>query len=328
MTYKKEREVATRAVIEACNLCQSVQQSLVTEDSIEKKDKSPVTIADFGSQAIVNYQIHQYFPEDPIVGEEDASELRKPEQLMIKTKMVEQVQKIVSNLDETDVLEAIDLGNYQGGATGRHWTLDPIDGTKGFLRGEQYAVALALIEDGEVVFGVLGCPNLPLSLNDESQKGCLFIAAKGEGTYMHNLNTGKEFRIEVSSIFNPSDARFCESVESGHSKHDDSARIAEILKIKTDPVRIDSQCKYAVVARGDASIYLRLPTRADYEEKIWDHAAGCIVVTEAGGKVTDIHGDKLDFSIGTNLKNNKGVVATNGAFHGEVIQAVQSVVGK
>ena len=60
-------------------------------------------------------------------------------------------------------MAAIDRGNYKGAAHGRHWTLDPIDGTKGFLRGEQYAVCLALIEDGEVVLGVLGCPHLPVS---------------------------------------------------------------------------------------------------------------------------------------------------------------------
>ncbi|KAE8680153.1 hypothetical protein F3Y22_tig00111392pilonHSYRG00363 [Hibiscus syriacus] len=47
----------------------------------------------------------------------------------------------------------------QGGPTGRHWVLDPVDGTLGFVRGDQYAVALALIEDGKLV---LGCPNYPM----------------------------------------------------------------------------------------------------------------------------------------------------------------------
>ena len=60
------------------------------------------------------------------------------------------------------MLQVIDEGNSAGGATGRIWALDPIDGTKGFLRGGQYAVCLALIEDGDVKVGVLGCPNLPI----------------------------------------------------------------------------------------------------------------------------------------------------------------------
>ena len=63
------------------------------------------------------------------------------------------------------------------------WTLDPIDGTKGFLRGEQYAVCLALLVDSSVEVGVIGCPNLPLDpQKPDGQKGCLFIAVRGQGT--------------------------------------------------------------------------------------------------------------------------------------------------
>lgn len=62
------------------------------------------------------------------------------------------------------------------------WTIDPIDGTKGFLRGEQYAVCLAFLVDAEVQVGVLGCPNLPLDMaNPDGEKGCLFVAVKGQG---------------------------------------------------------------------------------------------------------------------------------------------------
>ncbi|MFW6032399.1 MAG: inositol monophosphatase family protein [Phycisphaeraceae bacterium] len=72
-------------------------------------------------------------------------------------------------------------------------------------------------------------------------------------------------------------------------------------------------------------MYLRLPTRADYREKIWDHAAGAIVVEEAGGKVTDIEGKPLDFSRGRKLENNRGVIATNGPIHDAVLEAVGAV---
>jgi 3'(2'), 5'-bisphosphate nucleotidase len=89
---------------------------------------------------------------------------------------------------------------------------------------------------------------------------------------------------------------------------------------------MDSQCKYAAVAGGDASIYLRLPTRADYEEKIWDHAAGYLIIREAGGQVSDIHGEPLDFSQGRTLSRNKGVVATNGKLHTPVIAAIQQAL--
>jgi 3'(2'), 5'-bisphosphate nucleotidase len=64
------------------------------------------------------------------------------------------------------------------------WTLDPIDGTKGFLRGGQFAVCLALIVGGNVQLGVMGCPNLPVNPNvPDGEKGCLFIAEKGQGAF-------------------------------------------------------------------------------------------------------------------------------------------------
>ncbi|MEM9159058.1 MAG: inositol monophosphatase family protein, partial [Verrucomicrobiota bacterium] len=199
-----------------------------------------------------------------------------------------------------------------------------IDGTKGFLRGDQYAVALALIEDGEIKLGVLGCPNLPIDANDPSgEKGCILFAVKGEGAYQAPVsNLDDATKISTDSVTDPAQASFCESVESGHTAHGRSAKIIESLGTDVEPFRMDSQCKYAAVSRGQASIYLRLPTRPGYEEKIWDHAAGVIVLQEAGGRISDTFGNPLDFSIGRTLKNNKGVVATTGGVHDAVVQAV------
>ena len=97
------------------------------------------------------------------------------------------------------------------------------------------------------------------------------------------------------------------------------------LEITEEPVRVDSQCKYAIVAQGQAQIYLRLPTRKDYREKIWDHAAGKIVVECAGGRVTDVNGNDLDFTKGRTLEDNRGIVATCGPIHDEVIDVVKRV---
>jgi 3'(2'), 5'-bisphosphate nucleotidase len=88
-------------------------------------------------------------------------------------------------------LDAINLGAYAGGPHGRHWTLDPVDGTKGFLRGGQYAICLALIEDGIVHLGVVGCPNLPVQRGllenveamKQATKHTIFVAVRGEGAY-------------------------------------------------------------------------------------------------------------------------------------------------
>jgi 3'(2'), 5'-bisphosphate nucleotidase len=217
------------------------------------------------------------------------------------------------------VLDWIDRGGAAA-TRGRMWTLDPIDGTKGFLRGEQYAIALALLVDGEVELGVLGCPNLP----HDGRPGALFVARRGDGTRVGSLwdATDRGRPLAAARLTSPAAARFCESVESGHSDQDESAAVARLLGITTTPCRMDSQCKYGAVARDDAQIYLRLPTRADYQEKIWDHAAGKLVVEAAGGRVTDVEGRPLDFSRGRTLAGNKGVIATCGGIHDAVLDAV------
>jgi len=96
--------------------------------------------------------------------------------------------------------------------------------------------------------------------------------------------------------------------------------------VKRPPLRMDSQAKYGILARGDGTVYLRLPTKKAYVEKIWDHAAGCILVEEAGGRVTDLSGKPLDFSQGKTLAKNKGVIATNGRLHDIVLGAVQTLL--
>ena len=318
---------ALDAVRRAAVVCRAVQGALVDASTLEKKDKSPVTVADFASQAVVCAVLRQYLGSESVVGEENSRALRQAENEALRSQVVAHARAAMRvDVGDDEVMDWIDLGDGDARG-GRYWTLDPIDGTKGFLRGEQYAIALALIEDGEVVFGVLGCPNL----QQDAATGSLLVAARGQGARQLDLWNGDESAgesIRVSQLSAISEARFCESVESGHSDHAESAEIARRLRITREPLRMDSQCKYACVGRGDASIYLRLPTRADYQEKIWDHAAGMIVVEEAGGRVSDIRGRPLDFNQGRTLANNQGIIATCGAIHEKLLEAVAAVVGE
>lgn len=324
--FQRELEIALSAVKQASQICRSVQAA-ITDDVLEKKDKSPVTIADFSSQAVICRTLNEVFPEDPIIGEEDAAELRLEENH-------EFLQKIVAELNAAEIAEAspenvcrwIDHGGAKEYSS-RFWTLDPIDGTKGFLRKEQYAVSLALIVDGKIVLGILGCPNMPFPI-DETVTGTLYYAVAGQGAFAIPLNQDQEqaaFPIRVTTTDDFSQSRFCESVESGHSSHGHSQQVAEKLNIEKEPRRLDSQAKYAVVAQGNADIYMRLPTRVGYREKIWDHAAGVLLVQEAGGTVTDITGKPLEFDQGYELKNNQGVIVTNGPLHQELIQTLDEL---
>jgi 3'(2'), 5'-bisphosphate nucleotidase len=99
------------------------------------------------------------------------------------------------------------------------------------------------------------------------------------------------------------------------------------MGVNANPIRMDSQVKYALLAAGEGEIYLRLlsPNRLDYKEKIWDQAAGSIIVEEAGGVVTDLDGERLDFSQGRTLKINRGICASNGIIHDRILEAIRKV---
>ncbi len=322
-SLRQERTQALHAVRRASLLCRKIQASLMASDSQSKNDRSPVTIADYTSQAIIIECLQRFFPDDLFVAEEDSTQLVNSD-LMLK--VVQWAQIEFPDLTDAAVINSISRGNHTGGPEGRFWVLDPIDGTKGFLRNEQYAVALALVEKGQVVLGMLGCPEMSWSCSEaEPEKGSLFIAEKGKGAIRVSLDSGNETRLQVDSVKDPTMARFCESVESGHSSHSISHQIAEKLGVIAEPLRLDSQCKYAAVAQASASIYLRLPTQTGYQEKIWDHAGGMLLIEEAGGRVTDMDGKVLDFSKGRFLENNRGIIASNGHLHSRILEVVASL---
>ncbi|MGZ3495343.1 MAG: 3'(2'),5'-bisphosphate nucleotidase [Thermodesulfobacteriota bacterium] len=319
-------EVVTglQAVIKASSLCQRVKAELVGGPSILKSDKSPVTIADYGSQAIICKLIRERFPHDTIVAEEDSEELRRPDHSRVLEQVRNYVNGVVPTSSSEEVCSWIDFSSKA--TTDRFWALDPIDGTKGFLRGDQYAIALTLVEKGTVKLGILACPNLYVDMKRPlEEKGCLFVALKGRGAVQMDKNGMSQRHISVSRVRNSSEAIITESVETDHANHLAHQRLAERLHIAQPPLKMDSQAKYGILARGEVTLYLRVPSPFEpgYKENIWDHAAGTIIAEEAGGKVTDVLGQPLDFSCGIKMVRNHGVVVSNGMIHDVVLKALE-----
>ena len=326
--FDKEMETGQQAVMEAMRMCKTIQKELTRADSITKADKSPVTIADFTSQAVICKILKDRFPHIPIVAEECSDALKKPEHKEVLEKVfyyIDGDKEVKKILNKENLFQSIDLGGGEPGE-GPFWTLDPIDGTKGFLRGEQFAVALALIVGGEVKLGILGCPNLEVP-GQTSRHGYLLSAVKGRKTQLLNVESGEKKEVGVSAITDPRQMRFVESYVSSHSNMEMQLQIARKLEMKRDPVQMDSQVKYSVVAAGDAEIYLRIPhpRTPDYKEKIWDHAAGSIIVEEAGGVVSDILGKTLDFNAGKTLKNNRGIFASVPCVHHRILEIIKEL---
>ncbi|XP_023535110.1 PAP-specific phosphatase HAL2-like [Cucurbita pepo subsp. pepo] len=365
--FSMELDMAVRVVHLACALCRRVQEGLVSADNAQvmaKDDDSPVTIADWSVQATVSWILSEYFGSKnvSIVAEEDVQTLSKPDSRTLLSAVVKTVNECLAEaqryglqcppreLGTSEILEAISRCNSTGGPTGRHWVLDPVDGTLGFVRGDQYAVALALIVNGEVVLGVLGCPNYPLKkecfdyhykaatpkssqpCSGTFEKGCVIYARRScGGAWMQPLVHGDEklewpnsaSLVRVSSIDDPALATFCEPVEKRNSNHSFTAGLAHSVGLRKQPLRVYSMVKYAAIARGDAEIFMKF-ARTGYREKIWDHAAGVIIVEAAGGVVTDAGGRPLDFSRGIYLEGlDRGIVVCSGPIlHEKIIGAV------
>ncbi len=311
-------EVAKQAVREAAQVTRAVQHR-IGEGGATKSDASPVTVADFASQAVVGAVLHAADATTALLAEEDPGFLREREQAAFAARVQQEVDAVRPGTAVLATLEKVRTVE----ARAVYWILDPIDGTKGFVRGMHYAIALARIEAGNVVQAVLACPKVACG-DDE---GTLMWAIRGEGAWQAPLfSEGPAQRMHVTRGHSVHDLRFCESFEKAHSAHGHSAQAAARLGVRAEPVRLDSQAKYGLVARGDAEVYLRIPKQADYVEKAWDHAAGMLVVQEAGGHVTDLDGKPLDVSGGALLQHNRGILASDGAFHQAVLDAVAAVL--
>ena len=318
---------AVDAVADAARLARKIQMD-AKHQQLDKTDLSPVTVADFAGQATVAHALSLAFGHDVMVGEEESVLLRGPDAQEVLHLVSNYVREIIPGASDEDVMTWIDRG--KDNVTDRYWTLDPIDGTKGYLRGDQYAVALALVEDGEVRVGILGMPNLgPGCALDGEPRGVIALAVRGEGAGWTALDGDhKAFKpLRVSDCEDLSQARLLRSLVSGHTNVDQLEEMSKSIGLEAPPLALDSQAKYGMLAAGHGEILLRLLSskQPDYKECVWDQAAGSIVVEEAGGRVTDLDGKKLDFSAGRRLTKNTGICATNGRLHDRVLEALTAL---
>ncbi|KAG9452788.1 hypothetical protein H6P81_005692 [Aristolochia fimbriata] len=370
--YYNELQVAVNVVEKACRLCVDVKKSLFSGESriLEKKDQTPVTIADFGVQALISLELGRAFPSIPLVAEEDSTFLRSSlensehEKGSSSNFLVDSVlnavnEKTSESLSHNDVLEAIDRGGKVtvgfGTKPATYWVLDPIDGTRGFLKGIDalYVVGLALVVEGEVVVGVMGCPNwnesVPVGggLGGESGGcglGIIMIAHIGCGTWTKTLPTmpdnmanviNKWSSRSVDSCSFVHEARFCipESQTWGSLPLStslattDEESPGDEQKVLLLSACCGSLCKYLMVASGRASVFI-VRARSTTIIKAWDHAVGMICVHEAGGQVTDWKGSPLDLAadeVGRRvIFPSGGVLVTNGNLHNQILQIIST----
>ena len=318
--FSQELDFARQIVTDCARITRSVQETHILSQS--KTDRSPVTIADYAVQAYVAQAIRTRFPADILVGEESSTSLLQNHEILAG--VTAQLQPFLPGTTDHQVCDWIDQGKGQPSPSARFWVIDPVDGTKGFLRRMQYVTALALIVDSQVVLSVLGCPQLTL----HDYTGGLTFAVIHQGAFWQPFAAPNQlFPLHVSPQTDPTRARILRSFEDAHTNSSEIESFAACTHNTTDPVRMDSQAKYALLAAGQADILLRLPAadRPDYRENIWDQAPAYRIVLEAGGQMTDALGQLLDFSTGTQMTRNQGIVATNGHLHPQTLHTLAKI---
>ncbi len=312
-----------QAVRQAAALCRLVQEKYIIGDVLQSAQKSgaePVTIADYGSQAIICRSISLTFPEDAVIAEEGGQQFQELITDVQQQEIAELISQVLGeSIDRDTVTHWLDYGRDRQAS--RTWVIDPIDGTKGFIALRNYAIAVGILEDGVPVAGLMGTPGYA------GMAGGALFYAQDKQACIQPLSGGVSRLIKASNRTKPESLIVVESVEKSHTSHDTTGEVLQGAGISGARIqRLDSQEKYCLVACGDADAYMRFPPRGGaYGHKIWDHAAGVAIAQAAGSLATDIDGSTLDFSLGKILEKNRGMIVANPYIHERLVQAVSQM---
>lgn len=335
--YRRELTVAFGALQKAAQLGQSIISS-DDKGVIEKEDLSPVTVADFAIQALLIATFKNAFPDDSFVGEEDSSSLRANEALLERVWGLLDTERPASR---QHMCRLIDEAGTSSPGVGRTWVFDPIDGTKTYLRGELYAINLALLVDGEQALGAVGCPNLAMDTQgpirnedvDPAGEGCIVFAVKGHGAYVRPLRGAVEQvrprRIpHLSSSPGSDGVRLVGCVNLVDSAldgvHEAVAQRLGAAFPGCDLVPWVLRWTALALGLGNATVWVY--KRRDRFAKTWDHAGAMLLFEEVGGRITDVHGKPIDLTAGRKLSANFGFVAAPERLHGRILETVHEVL--
>jgi 3'(2'), 5'-bisphosphate nucleotidase len=315
---QRELQPILDAVRLASELCRRVQASDAGARS--KSDASPVTIADYGAQALLCRALARHYPGDAVLAEEGVEafeELVPPAERALVVRLVGGL--LGERVTEADFVRW--LGHGRGGGSSRTWAIDPVDGTRGFVSGRAYAVCAGLLLEGQPVGAVIGVPVSPLEAG-----GTLFFTEGGRA-WAEPLEGGQARALRVSEREAPDEVRIVESVERGSQAPAFLAALWEEMGLKGAPVEhYDGMVKYGLVAAGEAELFVRGPREGGNRHMVWDHVAGTALVLAAGGRVTGLEGEPVDFSRGRELPN-AGLLVSNVRLHARALAAVRMLRG-
>jgi HAL2 family 3'(2'),5'-bisphosphate nucleotidase len=301
VAYFKELSLAVDLVKEASKITEWFRTK--NTSSFIKKDDSPVTLADFASQIFIISNIKKYFPEDQIIAEEESS-------VFIDLYAENIVKKCYNSLNITFEENLKETLNYRGSNSKRQWTVDPIDGTKGFQKGLAYAIGMGFMIQAEPTVCAIGVPNY------KNTRLTIFSAEKNHGAKV-SYGDQNFTKISVSSKNEIKKFRICHSLHYNKPWVLDFARSLGI----TNFIPLDSMAKLCMVADGSSEIYIKpMNMQRSYT---WDFLPGELLVKEAGGVITDIRGNPIQYVNDKCKITAPGLIASNGIRHEELLNLLK-----
>ena len=180
------------------------------------------------------------------------------------------------------------------------WIIDPLDGTSDFIdKTGEFTVMIALVENQKPILGVIAWPT----------EKTLFVAQKNCGAFRYSDN--KWEKISVTKI---SELPKCRTIGSRHHLSDKEKDFIEKIGIK-DFTSIGSSLKVGKISSGQAEVYITTTNKM----KEWDTAASHCIISEAGGKMTDMLGNELTYN-NENVYHQNGILVTNGLIHEKILR--------
>ena len=303
-----------------------------------KPDGSPVSAADLAIQIAVTWTIRERFGDrEPIVGEEGASSVSMPGGRALLDRAVRALRDAFGASGPRDpeamLLEESTLTPESWPRD--WWTIDPIDGTKGFRSGRHFAICVARVEASVPTVGALSCPTMPrsgdaMAMQPAGDSGTLYGALAGAGAWSLDANSFPGSAACAVRLARPSDRAsqrgegspwiVCDSIEGG----DRAERMRGVVSRAGFPwttISLDSQCKYALVADGRADAFMRVPSAKGRSETAWDHVAGLVICAEAGAFAGDLDGAAVRCAHGPDLTQSRGVLACDRAIADSIVRA-------
>ena len=192
----------------------------------------------------------------------------------------------------------------------RVWMVDPLDGTNGFIDGNgDFAVQIGLVDNGECVVAVVYLP-LP---------DVLYRAVLGGGTWLER----PELQPETVSV---SDRRTFETMRLAASRSHRSPRMNRVVQrfgFREEVQRGSVGIKIGLLVEQQCDVYIHLSSRT----KQWDTCAPQLILTEAGGRLSDLFGRPLNYNV-KDVNNRNGLVASNGVAHDLIIETLAPLLAE